>query len=456
MIRQQINRYNKTAPLKLTNVKKLIFLFISVLGLFLIIIFAQNTGAQENQITNQINNQDTITVTKEISEQLKAIQESIALSEEQSKKLRQEMQTLTKDKMQLTASLIALAQRIKLAEIEASALEEDLAKSLSQKQQIALRLAGTNNDISNLLAALQRLSLSPAPALLVNSSDALSSARSAILISAILPQLRSRAALVSKDLQDLNIISQKALNEEDMFRANLESLAKQQLQISVLIEAREKQILNIDKQIEQETKQSQTFAQQAKSLEELIANIDKQNEQELSEQATSPATTNKEIARAYANLSRSSPAIPFEKAKGYLTLPAAGVIVTKFGSDDGFGGKSNGISIVTRADAQIIAPTDGWVIYKGPYLNYGQIIIINAGNDYTILLAGLEKTNIKLNQFILKGEPIGTMGQRAVGQGITTSSGNLRPTLYIELRKQDIPFDPKGWWEENEFITQTG
>lgn len=161
------------------------------------------------------------------------------------------------------------------------------------------------------------------------------------------------------------------------------------------------------------------------------------------------------IEIALANTERTSPAVPFSAAKGYLLVPAAGVVVTEFGSNDGFGGISQGVSIATRAEAQVVSPSDGWVMYKGPYLNYGQIIIINPGQGHTILLAGLDEVSVDLGQFVLMGEPVGTMGSRTIGQTVTTSAGVSRPTLYIELRNQDVPLDPAPWWSRAVAQTQS-
>ncbi|MEX0628101.1 MAG: peptidoglycan DD-metalloendopeptidase family protein [Cucumibacter sp.] len=102
--------------------------------------------------------------------------------------------------------------------------------------------------------------------------------------------------------------------------------------------------------------------------------------------------------------------------------------------------------MVTRAEAQVVAPADGWVVYKGPYLNYGQIVILNAGLGYNIVLAGLDSTAVELGQFVLMGEPLGQMGTRTTGQTVATSAGMSRPTLYIEIRSDGAPIDPSEWW----------
>ncbi len=51
--------------------------------------------------------------------------------------------------------------------------------------------------------------------------------------------------------------------------------------------------------------------------------------------------------------------------KGLLQLPARGAILKDFGSNDGFGGQTKGLSIATRAGAQVTSPADGWIVYAG-------------------------------------------------------------------------------------------
>jgi septal ring factor EnvC (AmiA/AmiB activator) len=81
---------------------------------------------------------------------------------------------------------------------------------------------------------------------------------------------------------------------------------------------------------------------------------------------------------------------------------------------------------------------------------------LNAGQDYTILLAGLAAVSVNVGQFVLMGEPVGAMGSRTIGQTVTTGAGVSRPTLYIEMRKSNEPVDPTGWWATPDTPTQSG
>src|SRR5262249_7121121 len=107
---------------------------------------------------------------------------------------------------------------------------------------------------------------------------------------------------------------------------------------------------------------------------------------------------------------RLSPAIAFASAKGMLPLPVNGVRIREFGTPDGVGGTEKGLSIAARPGGQITAPCDGWVVYAGPFRNYGQLLILNAGGGYHVLLAGMERISVDLGQFVVTGEPVAVMG----------------------------------------------
>ncbi len=387
--------------------------------------------------------------------QLAEIQSAISLSEERREQLREEIREMDGDRTRQNAALIAAAQRVRLTEIEVSDIEQRLEGLLDEEAGIRARLDGADAGIANLLAALQRISANPPPALIVEPSDALNSARSALLLSSILPQLRERADVIIADLRQLETVKNAVLEERRQLTARYSSLFEEQLRIATLIEARKRGIVRITADLAEEEARAQELAEQASSINQLIASLQAriesvaeaaaQADAEPSAARTTPLSA-QEVRLALANTQRTSPAFPFNVARGHLAAPAAGVVITDFGADDGFGGISRGVSMVTRADAQVVAPSDGWVMYKGPYLNYGQIIIINPGAGYTILLAGLEEVSVELGQFVLLGEPVGTMGSRTVGQTMTTRAGVSRPTLYIELRDQDTPIDPAPWW----------
>ncbi|MBS0235009.1 MAG: peptidoglycan DD-metalloendopeptidase family protein [Proteobacteria bacterium] len=145
-----------------------------------------------------------------------------------------------------------------------------------------------------------------------------------------------------------------------------------------------------------------------------------------------------------ANPGRIEPAIPFSDARGKLPLPAQGRRALGFGERTQFGGQSKGMVIETRFSAQVTSPCDGWVVYAGEFRSYGQLLIINAGDGYHVLLAGLSQIDVQPGQFVLTAEPVGTMSG---GQKNSTSATPVSgPVLYVELRKDGRPIDPDPWW----------
>ena len=114
------------------------------------------------------------------------------------------------------------------------------------------------------------------------------------------------------------------------------------------------------------------------------------------------------------------------------------------------GGTQKGLSIAARAGAQITSPCDGWVVYAGPFRSYGQLLILNAGGGYHVLLAGMERTSVDLGQFVLTGEPVAVMGGGSHGIRGRQRPGLKQPVLYVEFRKDGTPIDPSPWWATTE------
>lgn len=124
---------------------------------------------------------------------------------------------------------------------------------------------------------------------------------------------------------------------------------------------------------------------------------------------------------------------PFSEARGRLPLPARGRIITAYGQVNDVGLSSKGITIRTRSMAQVIAPYDGVVVFSGPFRGYGQLLIIEHGEGYHTLLAGMTRIDAEVGQRLLAGEPVGVIEDQG------------EPTLYVELRREGQPINPLPW-----------
>lgn len=393
-----------------------------------------------------------------VQSELSALNSQIALSDERVKKLEDEIARLAGDRAQQNAELIAAAQRISLTEIEVIDAEKRLRDLLIDEREIRSRLDSEDSQIASLLSALQRIGKNPPPALIIDPSDAVNAARSASLLSAVLPQMRDRAKSFSDDLNMLVATRQGVETEKSILSSRLETLQEEQLRIAALAEARKVTLGRSETELAKEREIAAQLAAEATSLSDLVDALRTRIgavDQALSasrrtrSNTTNVAFTPAQVDIAQANTGRTEPALPISSIKGQLTPPTPGLPVIGFNKDDGYGGTSKGEYVLTRGDAPVVTPADGWVIYAGPYLNYDHIIILDAGEDFIILLAGMAQTNVELGQFVLQGEPVGTMASQTFGRAHATNAGISQPTLYIEMRLRNQPLDPSSWWQRD-------
>ena len=237
--------------------------------------------------------------------------------------------------------------------------------------------------------------------------------------------------------------------------ANRDQLKDNQTRLSALINERQRQQAGVEKDMEAEGARAVALARQVDDLQGLITKmeLDVKSAAKAAASATlqgNPAATGgKPDLAALKNPNRTSPAVAFASAKGLFKLPVNGSKIRDFGSSDGAGGIEKGISLATRPGAQVTTPCDGWVVYAGPFRSYGQLLILNAGGGYHVLIAGMERISVNIGQFVLTGEPVATMGTTSQVASIFATNAS-QPVLYVEFRKDGTPIDPGPWWATNE------
>ncbi len=415
---------------------------------------AASSLAQDGDVPSveEIPAQELEQTTQSVQGDLESVRGEIDLSEERIEAIRAEIEALDGDATQLGAELVAAGQRVDLADKDIRLIEERLEALFASERSVRARLDGHDRSISNLLASLQRISAQPPPAIIVDPSDALGSARAAMLLGAVLPQLQERAETVTESLNELIALKQTALAEAERLNANLTTLNEERLRIATIIEARNQGREWLSDDLLREEAEAQALADRATSLEQLIAGLEGRiAAMTAADEATRAANAGQNVPTldpetlrlAFADTARTEPAVPLEAARGYLRAPVVGATLTTYGAADGFGGQSKGITISTSEGATVSAPADGWVVHSGPFLNYGQIVILNAGQNYLIVLAGLDSVTVEPGAFVQMGNPIGTMGD---APNLEAGAGASGPALYIELREGGIPIDPEGWW----------
>src|SRR5580700_4203199 len=307
--------------------------------------------------------------------------------------------------------------------------------------------------IVEILAALQRIGRQPPPALMVRPEDALQAVRTAIMLGAVVPEMRAQADALAGDLAELLRVRQDIDAENGKLSRDLATLAHEQLRLNMLIDERQQKQTAVEQTLDAQRQHAADLAHQVDNLKDLIGKLEQgldatTRQTRLNARAIEEDATRPDLA-ALKDPGRLTPAVAFVANRGHLHLPVNGSRIREFGGSDGAGGTQKGLSIATHSGAEITAPCDGWVVYAGPFRSYGQLLILNAGGGYHVLLAGMERISVDLGQFVLTGEPVAVMGG---GPQVSTAvaTGAKQPVLYVEFRKDGTPIDPSPWWAANE------
>ncbi len=368
-------------------------------------------------------------------------------------KLRRQIEALSADRSKLTEQLIETAAHIRDVENSIDATRARLVPLDEQEKLFQKSLDERRSVIVEILAALQRIGRQPPPALIVRPEDALQAVRTAITLGAVVPEMRAEADALAGDLADLLRVRKQIIGDRDKLSRDLDVLAREQLRMSIMIDERQKKQAAAEQALDAERKRADDLAHQVDTIKDLIAKLEagldsatraaRAANHGIEQDATKPSLA------ALSDPGRLSPAVAFADTRGRLRLPVNGVRIREFGGSDGNGGTQKGLSVAARPGAEITAPCDGWVVYAGPFRSYGQLLILNAGGGYHVLLAGMERISVDLGQFVLTGEPVAMMGGGSQAPA-TVGAGPKQPVLYVEFRKDGTPIDPSPWWATNE------
>jgi septal ring factor EnvC (AmiA/AmiB activator) len=372
------------------------------------------------------------------SDEYEQVTREITLSKERIDGIRDEIAGLRKDEQTLTAALIQAAKTERKLSQDADAISAKIEALSLQEQDLKLSLADRRGVLAEVLAALQRMGLNPPPAILVRPEDALASVRSAILLGAVVPEMRAETEILAGDLRELSRLSASISAERAHLLATASDQAAEKERLALLVAEKSKLRGRSEELLEAEQKRSAELAAKAGSLKELIESLE--------DQVAAARAAEERASGAVPDANRLVQPVPFPSLMGKLALPAAGRVQRSFGDADGAGGNLYGDIVTTQSGAIVTAPADGVVLYAGPFRSYGQLLILNAGGGYHVVLAGMGRISVSLGQSVLAGEPVGTMGEARLASAVSIGSETTAPELYVEFRKDGKPVDPAPWW----------
>ncbi|MDX8462146.1 murein hydrolase activator EnvC family protein [Mesorhizobium humile] len=386
------------------------------------------------------------------------VSKEITLSSERLAKLAADIASVRKDYTSITAALIQSA----MTEQKLGQDIEDIGAKLeglkAEETKLRASLMARRDVLAEVLGALQRMGLNPPPAILVKPEDALSSVRSAILLGAVVPELRQQTERLMADLKEQTRVTASIEAERARLTTAVTDQTAEKKRLTMLLEAKKKLQADTQTAIAAEQQHSQQLAAKASSLKDLIASLEADKARKAQDQvkaserkstdSDTTASTTELAALPVPEANRLTGSAPFSALQGQIALPVIGKIKRRFGTDDGSGAAMQGDMVATQSGAIVTAPADGNVLYAGPFRSYGQLLILNAGDGYHVVLAGMSRISVATGQSVLAGEPIGAMGEARVASTSASRNENSTSELYVEFRKDGKPVDPAPWWAD--------
>ncbi len=395
---------------------------------------------------------------------LQTAAEAAAAADAARRRAEVDLETIRADRVRLNAALLDTTARVRAAESRTADIVKRLDLLNGSADAIKQSLQARRASIAEILAVLQRMGLHPLPALLASPDDVLRAIRTSMLLGAVVPEMRSAAEALASDLADLTHLRSSIVEQREALSGEVVSLAGERSRLAELVAARQAAQTTAEGNLEGESRRAADLARQATGLKDLVTRLetDVASARRAADAARAADDARRTAAEADAagveakaamstrDPARLAPAVAFGDTRGQLTLPVAGRMIRSFGAADAYGGQEKGLSLETQPGALVTAPSDGWISFAGPYRSYGQLLIVNAGGGYYVVLAGMARTDVEPGQFVLAGEPLGAMGVGSTKTASAIALGAAQPVLYVEFRKDGTAIDPSPWWAKVE------
>lgn len=374
-----------------------------------------------------------------IEAEAKKVSQQHKQMEQKANKVKQELAGVQKKIMETARKIQASEDEVSKRRDELDKLQENLAVSEE-------KFKAENGMLIETLAALENLALRPSEAILIQPLSPVEVMRSSILLRGSAHALEKRASAIRESIEDISNQKHKIASRLTELEQQSKTLETQRSDMEKLSKQKSEMYNSLSTKSAEAKKRATELANQASSLRDLLDKLEKQKRQQEEKERIAKAKETEKLREAnnhglsgtgydldkYTEVS-AKPMLKFSQAKGKLSRPAKGAIVTYFQQEMSKGVRSNGIDIKTAAKAQVIAPYDGKVIFAGPFKNFDTLVIIDNGEGYTTLLSGLKETYTQVGQMLLVGEPVGIM----------PSDDNSK--LHMEIRKNNNPLNPNDW-----------
>lgn len=316
--------------------------------------------------------------------------------------------------------IAALTQTIRAYEQGLAAMRQSMRQAELRKSELDARLEAKRDDVAQLLGVLSGIEAEPGPMLLMHPDGPLGTVRSGMVLSDVTPALQAQANQLRDEITELEALRKLQASAGDILQRGLTAAQAARSDLSQAMSER--------------TELPKRFTEDPEVLKNLLESADTLNG----------------FAKGLSLDDRQTPEFP--NAKGTLPLPVLGRVILKPGETDARGVERPGMVLATRPGALVTSPWAGTVRYSGPLLDYGNVIILEPGGGYLLIMAGLAEAYGEVGEVVAQGAALGLMGgsdpgvadflvQAEEGGGVADTE-----TLYLELRQGADPVDPMEWF----------
>ena len=322
----------------------------------------------------------------------------------------------------------AIAARIQQTEAAIAAQKAQVRLIALERIELRERLAEKQAPLARLTGSLQRLSRRPPLLAVLRPGSVRDAVYLRALMDTMLPEVERRTKGLRAEIERGRALEQQARAAGHQL-AQMEGEMRDRRRALAELESRQRLAGRAASGIAaREGERAVALAEKARDLSDLVDRMGEQGA--LREQlAALPGPTMRPPRPEEARVIGAAQFVPVPEGLASYMLPATGRLLTGFGEVLPGQAASKGLTLETRANAQVVSPAAGRVAFAGPYRGYGQIVIIEHRGGWTSLLTGLTRLDAQTGGQVVAGAPIGTMGPAA-------------PRIMVELRRQGQAVNP--------------
>jgi septal ring factor EnvC (AmiA/AmiB activator) len=287
----------------------------------------------------------------------------------------------------------------------------------AENEQLSATFARDRISVSRLLAVLERLQHDMPPAMALKPDDALSAVRGAMLVGATLPTVYNDAAALARRIERLKQTRASLVVRKQEAARTAVALTAARGELDQLLAKKQFEATVAADRYDELAAKLAAAADQAANLQALLVKVARLRGSAAADDITVVTGSS---GKGQAILS-----------KGSLLRPVAGTLVPPPP-----GTQDPGLTFATPLGARVLAPADGKVLFAGPYHKSGQVLILELVGGYDLVLAGMDRVEVRPEDELLAGEPVGTMPR---------TGNDLR--LYFVMRQNGREISPAPWME---------